>query len=86
MQHVLCYYANRNEFLRDSSRIEPIPPNIRNDIVSESGLTRRTSRLENFFKETSRIPPELIKSQFVAIRAIRGLCGIGVIDNMKSLS
>ena len=39
-------FANRNEFLRDSSRIEPIPPNIRNEIVSESGLTRRTSRLE----------------------------------------
>ena len=40
-----CYFANRNEFLRDSSRIEPIPPNICSDIVSESGLTRRTSRL-----------------------------------------
>ena len=39
-------FANRNEFLRDSSRIEPIPPNIRNEIVSESGLTRSTSRLE----------------------------------------
>ena len=60
------YFANRNEFLRDSSRIEPIPPNIRNDIVSESGLTRRTSRLENFFNETSRIPPESIK------KSIRG--------------
>ena len=45
-----CHFANRNEFLRDSSRTEPIPGNIRNDIVSESGLTRRTSRLENFFK------------------------------------
>ena len=45
---ILCYFANRNELLRDSSRIEPIPPNIRNDIVSESGLTRRTLRLENF--------------------------------------
>ena len=33
-------FSNRNEFLRDSSRIEPIPPNIRNDIVSESGMTR----------------------------------------------
>ena len=42
-------FANRNEFLRDSSRIKPIPPNIRNEIVSESGLTRSTSRLENFF-------------------------------------
>ena len=39
-------FANRNEFLRDSSRIEPISPNIRNEIVSESGLARRTSRLE----------------------------------------
>ena len=50
-------FANRNEFLRDSSRIEPIPPNIRNDIVSESGLTRRTSRSDIFFNEISRIPP-----------------------------
>ena len=33
-----------------------------------------------FFKETSRIPPESIKNQFVAIRAIRGQCGIGVLD------
>ena len=77
-----CYLANRNEFLRDSSRIEPIPPNIRNAIVSESGLTRRTSRLEKIFNETSRIlppPPESKKNQFVAIRAIRGLCGIGVL-------
>ena len=41
-----CYFANRNEFLLDSSRIEQIPPNIRKDILSESGLTRRTSRLE----------------------------------------
>ena len=39
-------FSNRNEFLRDSSRIEPIPPNIRNDIVSESGTTRSSSRLE----------------------------------------
>ena len=45
----LWYFANRNEFLRDSSRIKPIPPNIRNDIVSESGLTRRASRLEKLF-------------------------------------
>ena len=52
----LCYFANHNEFLRDSSQNEPVPPNICNDIVSESGLTRRTSRLENFFKETPRIP------------------------------
>ena len=44
-----CYVANRYEFLRDSSRIEPIPPNIRNDIVSEWGLTRRASRLEKKF-------------------------------------
>ena len=39
-------FYNRNEFLRDSSRIEPIAPNIRNDIVSESGMTRSSSRLE----------------------------------------
>ena len=47
----LCYFANCSEFLRDSSRIEPIPPNIRNnivmnirnDIVNESGLTRTAS-------------------------------------------
>ena len=49
------FFANRNEFLRDSSRIEPFPPNIRNDIVSESGLTRRTLRLEKK-NETSRNP------------------------------
>ena len=39
-------FSNLNEFLRDSSRIEPIAPNIRNDIVSESGMTRSSSRLE----------------------------------------
>ena len=39
-------FSNRNEFLRDSSRIEPIASNIRNDIVSESGMTRSSSRLE----------------------------------------
>ena len=39
-------FSNRNEFLRDSSRIEQIPPNIRNDIVSESGMTRSSLRLE----------------------------------------
>ena len=39
-------FSNPNEFLRDSSRIEPISPNIRNDIVSESGMTRSSSRLE----------------------------------------
>ena len=42
-------FANRNEFLRDSSQIEPITPNNRNDIVFESGLTRRTWRLEKLF-------------------------------------
>ena len=51
-----CYFANRNEFLRDSSRIEPIPPNIRNDIVSESGLTRTTSRLEKKIMKPREIP------------------------------
>ena len=41
-------FSNRNEFLRDSSRIEPFPPIIRNDIVPESGMTRTcsSSRLE----------------------------------------
>ena len=39
-------FSNRNEFLRDSSGIEPIAPNIRNEIVSESGITRSSSRLE----------------------------------------
>ena len=52
------FFANRNEFLRDSSQIEPIPPNIRNDIVSVLGLTRSTSRLEKKTNDTSRIPPE----------------------------
>ena len=46
MQHVLTLFSNRIEFLPDSSRIEPITPNIRNDIVSESGMTRSSSRLE----------------------------------------
>ena len=50
-------FSNRNEFLRDSSRIESIPPNIRNDIVSESGMTRSSSRLEKKINETTRIPP-----------------------------
>ena len=50
-------FSNRNEFLRDSSRIEPIAPNIRNDIVSESGMTRSSSRLEKKNIETSRIHP-----------------------------
>ena len=54
-----------------------IPPNIRNDIVSESGLTRKTSRLEKKINETSWIPPNK-KNQFVTIRAIRGLYGIVV--------
>ena len=49
--------SNRNEFLRDSSRSEPNPPNIRNDIVSESRMTRSSSRLERKNNETSRIPP-----------------------------
>ena len=35
---LFCYYIN--EFLCDSSRIEPILPNIRDEILSESGLTR----------------------------------------------
>ena len=74
-------FSKRNEFLLDSSPIEPIPPNIRNDIVSESGMTRSSSRLEKKINETSQIPPNNKKNQFVAIRAIRGLCGIGVLQN-----
>ena len=70
--------SNRNEFLRDSSRIGPIPLNIRNDIVSESGMTRSSSRIEKKINETSRIPPNKKKFKFVAIQAIRGLCGIEV--------
>ena len=50
-------FSNRNEFLRDSSRIEPITPNIRNDNVSESVMTRSSSPLELKNNETSRIPP-----------------------------
>ena len=42
-------------------------------------MTRRASRLDKCFKETSRNPPNK-KNQFVAIRAIRGLCGIGVLN------
>ena len=49
-------FSNRDEFLRDSSRIEPIPSNIRNDIVSESGMTRSSSLLVKKINETSRIP------------------------------
>ena len=50
-------FSNRNEFLSDSSQIEPIPPSIRNDIVSKSGMTRSSSRMEEKNNETSRIPP-----------------------------
>ena len=67
--------SNRNEFLQDSCRIEPIPPNIRNDIVSESGMTRSSSRLE---KKNPHESSQIRKNQFVAIRAIRSLCGIGL--------
>ena len=56
MQHVLILFSNRNEFLRDSSRIEPIAPNIRNDIVSESGMTRSSSRLEKKIIESHESP------------------------------
>ena len=65
----LCYFANCNEFLHDSSRIEPIPPNIRNDIVSESGLTRRASRMENFFLKKPHESPQIRK------KSIRGDSG-----------
>ena len=46
-----------------------ITSNIRNDIVYESGLTRRTTRLEIFFNETLRIPPNKKK------KSIRGDSG-----------
>ena len=75
-------FSNRNEFLCDSSRIEPIPPNIRNDIVSELGMTRSSSRLE---KKNLMKPHEFTRirtKKIVAIRAIRGLCGIGVLANL----
>ena len=55
-------FSNRNEFLRVSSLIEPILPSIRNDIVSESGMTRSLSRLEKKINETSRIPQNKKKS------------------------
>ena len=71
-------FANRNEFLRDSSRIEPIPPNIRSEIVSESGLTRRASRLEKK-KLTPHESPRINKKSIRGDSAIRGLCGIGVL-------
>ena len=76
-----CYFANRNEFMRDSSRIEPFPPNIRNDIVHKSGLTRRTSRSDFFLIKPHESPR--IKKQFAAVRAIRGLCGIWVIGILE---
>ena len=58
--------------MRDSRRIEPIPPNIRNDIVSESVLTRRTSRLEKKILMKPRESPQIkIKS----IRADSGDSG-----------
>ena len=75
MQHVLMLFSNRNEFLRDSSRIEPITPIIRNDIVSESGMTRSSSRLEKKIIMKPHESPRIRKNQFVAIR---GLCGIEV--------
>ena len=49
-------FSNRNEFLCDSSRIEPITPNIRNDIVSESGMTRSSSRLEKKIMKPHEYP------------------------------
>ena len=74
-------FPNRNEFLRDSSRIEPIPPNIRNDIISESGMSRSSSRLEKKKLMKPHESPRIRKkNQFEAIRAIRGLCGIGVLS------
>ena len=49
-------FSNRNEFLSDSSQIEPIPPNIRNDIISESGMTRSSSRLEKKLMKPNEFP------------------------------
>ena len=65
-------FSNRNEFLRDSSRIEPISPNIRNDIVSESGMTRSSLRLEKKINETSRIPPPPPRIRKKSIRGDSG--------------
>ena len=50
-------FSNRNEFLRDSSRIEPIPPIIRNNIVCESGMTRSSSRLDKKIMKPHESPP-----------------------------
>ena len=67
--------------MRDSSRIEPISPNNRNEIVSELGLTRRTSGLEKKKIMKPNESPESIKIKFVAIWAICNLCGIGVLSD-----
>ena len=75
-------FSNRNEFLRDSSRIEPISPNIRNDIVSESGMTRSSSRLEKKKMkphESPRIRKKSIRGDSgdswpVWNRGIKGIC------------
>ena len=56
------YDSATNPNICHSSRIEPIPPNIRNDIVSESGLSHRKSRLEKKNNETSQIPTNEKKS------------------------
>ena len=45
---IQCYFANRNELLRDSNRIEPNPRHIRNEIVEHHGWRKKN--------ETSRVP------------------------------
>ena len=66
---LLCYFAIRHEFLCDSSRTEPILPNIRDEILSESGLTRTPSRLEKFFLMKPHESPRINK------KSIRGNSG-----------
>ena len=64
-----CYFAIRNEFLCYSSRIEPILPNIRDEILSESRLIRTPSRLEKFFLIKPHESPRINK------KSIRGNSG-----------
>ena len=63
------------------AELSRFPPSTRNNIVSESGLTRRTSRLEKKIMKPHE-SPRITKNQFVAIRAIRDLCGIGVLAGL----
>ena len=64
-----CYFANCDELLHDSSGIKPIRPNICNDIVSESGMTLSSSRLEKIFFMKPHESPQIRK------KSIRGDSG-----------